>query len=156
MVLITAGRGNPLPYLNLDDMERLDTYSNLPSGMKDYLAAYGWHFSKKMCEWAVSRMRMKEETGKEKRIEAMGKEEVEDLLKKYNVKLEKDKGYDCVYVANMAKADYFQRSIADEAHLAMFVRDYIDDVDAYEGMPFTRFYADCIGSGTPIMWADML
>ena len=32
----------------------------------------------------------------------------------------------------------------------------ITDGDAYEGMPFTRFYADCIGSGTPIIWEDML
>ena len=34
--------------------------------------------------------------------------------------------------------------------------DYIDDVDAYPGMPFTRFYADCIGSGTPILWEEAL
>ena len=38
----------------------------------------------------------------------------------------------------------------------LFVKDYIDDPDGYEGLPFTRFYADCIGSGTPIMWSDML
>ena len=30
------------------------------------------------------------------------------------------------------------------------------DVDAYNGMPFTRFYADCIGSGNPIMWEQMM
>jgi hypothetical protein len=23
-------------------------------------------------------------------------------------------------------------------------------------MPFTRFYADCIGNGTPIPWSDLL
>ena len=56
----------------------------------------------------------------------------------------------------MCKADYYKRSIADEAHLALFVKDYIDDVDAYDGMPFTRFYADCIGSGNCINWEAMI
>ena len=137
-------------------MSRLDTYSKMPSGMKEYLEAYGWHFSKKMCEWAVSRMKCKDDAGKQKKLEPMKKDEVEELLKKYGVKLENDKGYDCVYVANMAKSDYMKSSIADDAHLALFVKDYIDDVDAYDGMPFTRFYADCIGVGKPIMWEDVL
>lgn len=136
-------------------MQRLDIYDKLPSGMREYLAAYGWHFSKKMCEWAISRMKV-EKNGKPEKLEAMKRDEVEELLKKLAVKLENDKGYDAVYVANMAKADYFKSSIPDEAHLAMFVKDYIDDVDSYPGMPFTRFYADCIGSGTPIMWEQML
>ena len=135
---------------------RLDTYSKMPSGMREYLEAYGWHFSRKMCEWAVKNMKAKDENGKPKKIEPMKKEDVEELLKKYGVKLENDKGYDCVYVANMAKNDYFKSSIADDAHLALFIKDYIDDIDAYEGMPFTRFYADCIGSGNVINWEDML
>ena len=139
----------------MNDMQRLDTYDNLPSGMREYLATYGWHFSKKMCEWAVGNMKV-EKNGKPEKLEAMKRDDVEEMLKKLGIKLEKDKGYDAVYVANMAKADYFKSSIPDEAHLAMFVKDYIDEPDGYEGLPFTRFYADCIGSGTPIMWEDML
>ncbi len=137
-------------------MSRLDTYSKMPSGMKEYLEAYGWHFSKKMCEWAVSRMKAKDENGKAKKLEPMKKEDVDELLKKFNVKLEDSKGYDCVYVANMCKNDYFKSSIVDDAHLALFVKDYMGDIDAYEGMPFTRFLADCIGSGTPILWEEMM
>ena len=38
-------------------MDRLDYYDILPEGMDAYLSNYGWHFSKKMCEWAVSNMR---------------------------------------------------------------------------------------------------
>ena len=97
-------------------------YDKLPSGMKEYLSAYGWHFSKKMCEWAVGNMKV-EKNGKKEKLEAMKKDEVEELLKKFGVKLENDKGYDCVYVANMAKADYFKSSITDEAHLALFIKD---------------------------------
>ena len=84
------------------------------------------------------------------------KESVMDLLKANGVKLENDFGYDAVYIANMAKADYYGSSISDDAHLAKFIKDYLDDPDGYEEIAFTRFYADCIGSGTPIMWEDML
>ena len=101
-------------------------------------------------------MRLGPATGKEKRIEPLTKEYVEEMLKKFGVKIENDKGYDCVYAANMAKADYYKSSITDEQHLAMFVKDYLDDVDSYDGLPLTRFYADCIGKGVPIEWEDYL
>lgn len=136
--------------------QRLDAYDDFPPGMKEYLGTYGWHFSKKMCEWAVSKMKQKDKTtGKEKNLETMSKDAVDDLLRRYNIRVEKNEAYDMVYVANMGKADYLRSSIMDEQHLAMFVKDYIDDSDGYDGMPFTRFMADCIGKGTPIMWEDL-
>lgn len=135
---------------------RLDSYRKMPSGMREYLEAYGWHFSKRMCEWAVGKMKARDESGKPRKFDAMRKDEVDELLKKFNVKLENDNGYDHVYVANMAKNDFYKSSIQDDAHLALFVKDYIDDVDAYDGMPFTRFLADCVGKGVAIGWEDML
>ena len=136
---------------------RLDSYDIYPSGMREYLSTYGWHFSKKMCEWAVSRMYKDGENNKpEQAIPNYTRERVDLLLKRFNLKLEKNKGYDDIYVANMCKFDFLGSSIDNEMKLAQFIKDYIDDADAYEGMPFTRFYADCIGSGTPIMWEDMI
>ena len=136
---------------------RLDSYDTYPSGIREYLSTYGWHFSKKMCEWAVSRMYKDGEDNKsEQAIPNYTRERVDLLLKRFNLKLEKNKGYDDVYVANMCKFDFLGSSIDVEMKLAQFIKDYIDDADAYEGMPFTRFYADCIGSGTPIIWEDML
>ena len=38
----------------------------------------------------------------------------------------------------------------------LFVREYLDDSDDYDGLPFTRFLADCIGSGKPVIWEDMI
>ena len=81
-------------------------------------------------------------------------ENVENLGKKYNLQFEVN--YDAVYIANMAKADFLGSSIPDEAHLILYVKDVITDTDAYDGMPFTRFYADCIGSGISIPWEDLL
>lgn len=123
--------------------------------MEEYLSAYGWHFSKRMCEWASSRM-YKEVNNKKEYIEPFTREKLDNLLKAYNIKLEHVKGYDDVYIANMCKADFYGSSIKDDPALVLYVKDVIDDPDGYEGMPFTRFYADCIGSGTPIPWDDVL
>ena len=132
-------------------MARLDSRDKYPSGMEDYLAFNGWHFNKKMCDWAVSKMYKINVAKRKEYISPYTKETVENLLKANNIKLEKDVGYDAVYVANMAKADFYGSSISDDAHLAKFIKDYLDDPDGYDGIVFTRFYADCIGSGTPIM-----
>lgn len=139
------------------ERQRLDTYDNFPSGMREYLSTYGWHFSKKMCDWAISKMKMKDPTtGKEKKMEPMTKDAVDEILKKYGVKIENDKGYDLCYLANMAKSDFLKSSIPDEQHLALYLKDVSDDVDGYEGMPFTRFVADCIGKGEPIIWLEYI
>ena len=134
---------------------RLDSRSVFPEAMETYLEFYGWHFSKKMCDWAVSKM-YKEVNGKKEYIKPYTKEDLEQFLEKQGIKLEDVQGYDHVYIANMAKADFLGSSISDEVHLAKYVKDVISDPDAYEGMPFTRFYADCIGSGTPIIWSEMI
>lgn len=134
---------------------RLDYRDEFPSGMEEYLSIYGWHFSKKMCEWAASRM-YKDVNGKKEYIIPYTKESLDALLKRWNIKLEKEVAYDAVYIANMCKADFLGSSVRTEDLLAKYVKDVIDDPDGYDGLPFTRFYADCIGSGTPISWEDML
>lgn len=136
-------------------MARLDSYTGYPEGMDEYLSYYGWHFSKKMCEWAASRMyRLVNE--RPIKIDPIKKEQLDEILKRYSVTLKKDKGYDAVYVANMCKADYLGRSVKDEGAMVQFIIDTIEDPDGYDGMVFTRFYADCVGSGTPINWEDMI
>ena len=135
---------------------RLDARDKFPSGMEEYLSGYGWHFSKKMCDWAISRMYKKDANGKKNFIIPMSKDGVDEILKRYSLKLENKVGYDYVFAANMCMADYMGSSIEDERHMALFVKDYVDDQDGYSELPFTRFYADCIGSGTPIVWEDMM
>ena len=129
---------------------RLDSYDKLPSGMDEYLSNYGWHFSKKMCEYAVSNMY------NDKNTRPYTKEEVDALLAKNGITLKHKNGYDYVFAANMAKFDYLGSSIPNEIYLAKFIKDYVDDPDGYDGLPFTRYYADCIGSGRAIIWEDMI
>lgn len=132
-------------------MERMDIYEMKPAGMEAYLRNYGWHFSKKMYEFAVSRM--KDKNGRE--IQLIDKNNF-DLIMKNNSLDIKYNGYDALYVYCMAKADFWGSSLTTEASVMKFVSDYIEDVDGYEGVAFTRFYADCIANGTVILWEEML
>ena len=129
----------------------LDIYDKRPEAMVNYLSHYGWHFNKKMCEFAVSKMK---KDGK--RISPICKDKVEELLKAYDIKLDNDILYDAVYVVNMARADFYGSSIPDEKHLAMFIKDYLDDEDGYNGIVFSRFYIDTVKKGLPIDWEGML
>lgn len=132
--------------------QRLDTYDTMPKAMKAYLSNYGWHFNKKLCEWAISMMRDRNKA----RLPLVEKDKVESMLKQYGVEITADKLYDAMYVLHMAKADFMGSSIADEAHLAKYVGDYINDPDGYDGIALTRFYADCMGKGIGIEWEDVL
>lgn len=134
---------------------RLDYRQQFPSGMEEYLSYYGWHFSKKMAEWAASRM-YKKIGDRRQYIDPITKGQLDDMAKMYGVKFECPYEYDCLYVANMAKADFLGSSLPDDGYLLKYVKDYTEDPDAYEGMPFTRFYADCIGSGAVIPWEEVL
>lgn len=138
-------------------MSRLDSRDKFPSGMETYLQMYQWTFSPKLAKWAVSKMMKTDpQTKAKKPIEAWTKEQVDEMLKRYGITLEHDNGYDAMWCANMAKADYYKSSIVDEQHIAMFVRDFIDDPDGYEGKCLTTFYASCIGKGVVVPWEDVI
>lgn len=81
---------------------------------------------------------------------------INELLKSRNIVLNNNKLYDAVYVANMCKADFYGKSIPDDTHLAMFIKDMIDDSDASEGFIFNRFYADSMFMNNPIDWDEMI
>ena len=55
-----------------------------------------------------------------------------------------------------SRADFLGSSIADEAHLALYVRDVVDDPDQADGFIFNRWYADTVRSGIPVDWEGIL
>lgn len=120
--------------------------------MLAYLREYGHHFSKKLCYWAISNMRDRNN----RKVEARSKEQVDNILKTYNVDIQNNKGYDSVFVFHMGISDYLGSSMVSEQQVAKYVKDVLDDKDGYDGIAFCRFIADCNGSGTPISWEDML
>lgn len=56
----------------------------------------------------------------------------------------------------MGVSDYLGDSVPDDAHLARYVKNVLDDKDGYDGIALTRFLADCNGKGIPVMWEDMI
>jgi len=61
-----------------------------------------------------------------------------------------------VFVANMCRADFYGSSITDDLHLAKYIKDVLDDTDAYDGIVFNRWYADMCKMGIVIDWDEMI
>ena len=92
----------------------------------------------------------------DKPIHMMTYEQVDTLLKNYNIKIENDNGYDKVFVMHMCFSDYLKGSIPDERYASIYVKEVLDDRDGYPEIAFMRFLADCSGKGISIRWSDMI
>lgn len=135
----------------------LDMYDEMPKDMRAYLSHNGWHFNKKACEYAVKMMKKENPATKRlEKIEPYTKEQVDEMLKKYNITLENNVGHDYCFVANMGKADYLKSSIPDEQHLALYVKDVIDDPDVGDGVTMRRWYATMVANGEIVEWSEMM
>ena len=117
-----------------------------------YLAEMGWHFNEKACNYAVQYLKGRDN----KPIKPYGKEEVDKLLKEQNVTLDKNKGWDYVYVANMAKSDMDGSPLSDDKSIANYVKIVIDDVDAADGEVMGCWYVKMIFRHIPVDWAMFL
>ena len=118
-----------------------------------YLAENGgWHFNEKACDYAVRYLKGKDN----KPIKPYTKQEVDDMLKRQNVTLEKNKGWDYVYVANMAKSDMAGSPLADEKSIAAYVKIVIDDADAADGEIMGCWYVKMIFRRMPVDWGAWL
>lgn len=137
--------------------DSLDNYDVLPEDMINYLKHYGRHFNRKLCQFAVEKMKVRNSsTGELEPLKLISKDSLDNLLELHNIKLEYNELYDYVYVANMCKADFLGSSIIDEKHLCLYVKDVVDDPDAYDGIVFNRWYADMCRKGIPIDWSEVL
>lgn len=119
--------------------------------MQEYIKKYGWHFNDKMCSYATSLM-----TKKGKALDVLTKQDVDKLLASANVVLSKTCMCDYVFVANMGKADFLGSSIEDDRHLALYVKDTIEDEDACDGTIFRRWCATMTAAEKQINWAECL
>ena len=138
-------------------MERnnLTQYDEYPQEMLTYMRNYGPHFNRKLYEFAVSLMTQIID-GKERKVKPYTREETSQLLSNHGIEVKNAQLYDAAFVASMCKADFLGSSIVDEHHVALYVRDVIDDVDAPDGLVFNRWYADMSYCGIAINWEDMI
>lgn len=133
----------------------LTQYDEYPREMLIYLRNYGPHFNRKLYEFAVSNMTQMVK-GKEQPITPYTREETNQILSGYGVEVKNAQLYDAAYVASMCRADFLGSSIIDEHHVALYIKDVLDDVDAPDGLVFNRWYADMCYCGIPVNWEDML
>lgn len=117
-----------------------------------YLGENGWHFNKKACEYAVQFL--KDRSGNP--IKPLSKEEVDQMLQKHNIKLNKSVGWDYVYVANMAKSDMDSSPFSDEKAQATYVKIVIDDADSADGEIMACWYTKMIFRHNPVDWGMFL
>lgn len=120
--------------------------------MEEYLEDNGFHFNKKLFEFAVEMM--EDKNGQP--LKAWDKEKTNEFLKTRGISLKHNLGHDAAYVINMARADYYGSSIIDEAHLALFVKDYLDDKDGAPTRAFDEFYIKTVALGIPVFWDEMM
>jgi hypothetical protein len=119
---------------------------------RKYQRLYGPHFTKELCDFAVSLM--EDDKGP---ITPITKQQLEEKLKVQNITLEYNKLYDAVYVANMCKADYLGNAVPNnDYNLCMYVKKTIDDPDGYDGQPFNRWMSDIEGMHIPVDWSEFV
>jgi hypothetical protein len=123
-----------------------------PSAKEMYIAEMGWHFNERACQYAVQYLKDRNN----KPIKPYSKEEVDELLKKQNVTLQNNKGWDYVYVANMAKSDMDGSPLADDKSIANYIKIVIDDADAADGEIMGCWYVKMIFRHIPVDWAMFL
>lgn len=131
--------------------QSLDQYDIRPQDMKAYLQNYGWHFTRKMCDFAISKM-VKNGSA----LNRMTTEQIDNMLRNSGISLMNNQLYDYIYVAHIAYAKYYGSSIQSDQQLAKYIKDTIDYEDSYDGAIFTEWYADMCKKGIPIDWEGML
>lgn len=122
-------------------MNRLDFYENekLPSGMKEYLSEYGWHFSKNMAKFASTKF-----------FDGLDVNSFDKSIEKRGIdKL--SQGYDAQFLIMKFKKIFTSQS---DDQIFFMVIDYLKN--NYTEAAFTNFYSDCIATSTIINWEDML
>lgn len=132
-------------------------YELTPPAMKAYLRNYGFNFSKKACEYAVSLMKKRDPVNQAKQtpITPVAKEDMEECFKKNGITLDGGVTYNHVYLFNMALADY-QKSLPDDRAKCLFVKEASEDVDSNPDNIFRKWLISMDGNGIPIYWEDLL
>jgi hypothetical protein len=130
---------------------------DMPSDMRRYIRHFGLHFNHKLYEFAVSKMERKiKGSERTEKMKPVDKSKFDEIMKKYNIELKYDELYDGVFVWSMAMSDFYESSLPTEKEVAMYVRDYVDDVDKEEGFIFNRWIADMYLEGRAIEWDDFI
>ena len=134
----------------------LDIYDDMPRSMRRYLQYNGWHFNKGAYDFACSLLRKRGDNDKKVKVKQLTKQEVDDMLQNNEVEIDNKGNYDYMYVAMMCKAGFYGSSIEDELHMALYIKDTCDDVDAAEGTIMRCWFAKMTAAGISVPWEEFM
>jgi hypothetical protein len=113
-------------------------------------------FSKRLAEWAISKMRTEDPaTGLQKPIIPRKLDDVKEVLKSNKVVLDDEYCYTAWYLFNMAIADYPKTCRTDEQR-ASFVEETLCDPDGNPANTLDCFATKMCNAGVPIYWEEFL
>ena len=112
-------------------------------------------FSKRIAEWAISRMKMGDASGNLKPIAARKLDDVKQVLQENKVQLPDEFCYTAWYLFNMAIADYKKTCKTDEDR-ANFVEETLCDPDGMPENVLDCFAVKMRNAGIPIYWEEYL
>lgn len=121
-----------------------------------YQDMYHGLFSRKLAEWAISRMEVKDTATKQiKKLSARSLDDVQEVLKANNVELPDEFVYTAWYLFNMSVADY-PKTLTSDKQRSLFVEETICDPDGMPENVLSCFVTKMCNAGVPIYWERML
>lgn len=127
----------------------------ISEGEAQYMDANQGHFSKALAQWAISRMRLRDNKGNLVKLDAVSFEESERILKDHGIGIKEESVYDAWYLYNMCLADY-KRSLAEQKDIAMYIDETINDPDCDPTAVLACFRAKMDTMRVPIHWERYL
>lgn len=117
-----------------------------------YQDMYHGLFSRKLAEWAISRMETKDTATKQTRpLSKRSLDDVQEVLRTNKVELPDEFVYTSWYLFNMCVADYPKTCKTDEQRAA-FVEETLCDPDGIPENVLDCFVAKMCNAGIPIFW----
>ena len=117
-----------------------------------YEDMYHGMFSKKLAEWAISKMSKEDQSSKTiKRIVARKLDDVQQVLSENKITLPDEFIYTSWYLFNMAVADY-PKSLKTDEQRALFVEETLCDPDGMPENVLDCFVTKMCNAGIPIYW----
>lgn len=112
-------------------------------------------FSKKLAEWAISKMRSKGEGGKLSSISAIPLDRFDSLMQSNNIKIDEKMRYTAWYLYNMVLADY-PKTLTSDSQRCSFVVETLLDPDCCSEAVLECFTAKMCAMNVPIHWEEYL
>lgn len=127
----------------------------MPEGLRAYMDAYQGQFSRKLAEWAISKMQTKRSNGEMTNVKIMPVDAVMDALRSAGVHVSEECVYTAWYLWHMAIADY-PRTCDEDNRRSWFVDETLNDPDGKPSNVLACFRAKMDNAGCAIMWERMI